>query len=243
MTINLLSGQPLLRQVQTRFPRSRWGKGVVGLGDVDGDGIPDLAVSAQTAVDIVFMNKDGSARSSYRLLDPLGNFALGSSLTAPGDGDGTPDLIVGASGSSVFLSLQPDGTIAAVDRSSGARTVRSMAVVATASEVNGVQMLALHDTGNQIEIRNVVYSESVLNDSGQDILPYNAFRGSNGEQRPLASVGTLDGIGLVDIAAGIPGFDDAGFDAGAIQIALRTWRGDYETTLIASNTGRAIAPN
>ena len=91
----------------------RFGSGVSGVGDVDGDGIPDLAVGApgegsSGALYLVFLNADGSIKQSNRfwsegsaaVSDALGSGSsyFGCSVTAPGDidGDGVADLAVGA---------------------------------------------------------------------------------------------------------------------------------------------------
>jgi len=97
-----------------------FGTSVIAVGDVDGDGITDLAVGAQGDDDglaaphpdqavgalwILFMNPDGSVRTQAKLSATHGNLTglidvddrLGSSLAALGDlnGDGVPDLAAG----------------------------------------------------------------------------------------------------------------------------------------------------
>jgi hypothetical protein len=99
------------------------------VGDIDGDGVDDLAVglpllapSGQGGVMIVFAYRDGSVKSTQILnggnggLPPLGNGAnFGAAVAAMGDvdGNGIPDLAVGASGSEAvwLLALNADGTI------------------------------------------------------------------------------------------------------------------------------------
>ncbi|WP_420456233.1 integrin alpha [Rubrivirga sp.] len=115
-----------------------FGQAVAGLGDLDADGTPDLAVAAsldddggdgQGAVWVLFLRPDGTVRQHQKIsataggfsgaLDPLDVF--GSSLVATGDldGDGTPDLAVGANrdddggpnrGAGWLLFLRSDGT-------------------------------------------------------------------------------------------------------------------------------------
>jgi hypothetical protein len=99
---------------------------MVGLGDVDGDMVPDLAVtnvsaSAPTSsVSIVFLNANGSLKGSRRLTTadfgtptPALTPGLGFSLAAVGDidGDMVPDLAVGEPNASQQTSLTDFGRV------------------------------------------------------------------------------------------------------------------------------------
>ena len=93
----------------------RFGAGLARIGDVDGDGVEDVAIGAPGAdgggVDrgalwLLFLNADGTARDSVRIDDATPALAgllpdlaaFGSDVGALGDvnGDGVPDVAVGA---------------------------------------------------------------------------------------------------------------------------------------------------
>ena len=118
-----------------------WGNAITGLNDLDGDGITDIAVGAHKnyspgtemkrvgAVHILFMNSDGTVKSSQEISDTQGNFGViknndvfGIDLTKLDDldGDGVTDIAVGAHGDSEYgfsmgavyiLFLNSDGTV------------------------------------------------------------------------------------------------------------------------------------
>jgi hypothetical protein len=92
-----------------------FGWAAASLGDLDGDGVGDLAVGARWdddgdsecgAVWVLFLNPDGSVKSHQKISDTQGGFTgildigdyFGSSVASLGDldGDGVTDLAVGA---------------------------------------------------------------------------------------------------------------------------------------------------
>ena len=87
-------------------PNDDFGISTIGLGDLDGDGVPDIAVGATkgSSVDgvvwVLFLNRDGTVNSTSQILAVT--FAndddYGASLALPGDlnGDGLPELAVGS---------------------------------------------------------------------------------------------------------------------------------------------------
>jgi len=90
-----------------------FGNALRSLGDIDGDGVADLAVGAQQddtagsnrgAIWLLFLNSDGTVKSHRKLahdatlgFDPGGGNAFGISLAAGDvDGDGVTDLVAGS---------------------------------------------------------------------------------------------------------------------------------------------------
>ena len=126
-----------------------FGSNLAGIGDLDGNGVPDLAVGARRdddgevnrgAVWILFLKSDGTVESQQKISDTAGNFS-GTFPGAPGserfsvpsalgdvDEDGVTDLAVGApfdnagdtsQGAVWILFLNDDGTVKSHQKISG----------------------------------------------------------------------------------------------------------------------------
>lgn len=200
-------------------PSRFWGASVVGLGDVDGDQVPDLAVgdpaSGQGVVDLLFMNPNGSVRDSALIDTPYLRASFGKSLAAPGDldDDQVPDLVVGhLSGASVLL-LGPDGEVGLRSQviGNGVDSVTSL----VNADGSTITTLALAD---EEEISFHPIQVTLYDDPGQDFIrPFRPWQ--EGFGRSLATFDRL-GNGLSTLIIGVPEDDIGGTDRGAIYVMV-----------------------
>jgi hypothetical protein len=177
----------------------QFGSAVASIGDIDGDGIDDLAVGAPFANEggtgrgeiwILFMDNDGRVKSQQKIAEGSGGFKgdlsdndhFGNAIAGVGDldGDGINDLAVGA------------------DQSDDGGTDRG-----------AVWILFMDQDGR------VKSQQKIAEGSG-------GFKNTlnDGEQfgAAVAGIGNLDGKELPDLATGAPGDDEGGTDTGAVWI-------------------------
>ncbi len=178
----------------------RFGSAVADIGDVNADGIPDLAVGAPNdddgaanagAVWILFMKVDGTVATKQKISMDAGRLDgslkaddhFGAALAGIGDlnNDGIPDLAVGIPGD------DKDGT----DR-------------------GGVLILFLDTEGK------VLKKQKIANNTG-------GFGGLDDDDRfgsAVADIGDMNDDGISDLGVGAPNDDDAFTNAGAVWILM-----------------------
>jgi len=184
--------------------RDQYGSAADMLGDVDGDGLADLAVGALYdddggattsanlgAVWIHFLAEDGTVRATSKISRTSGGFpgdldpgdGFGTAIAGLGDfnGDGTPDLAVGS-------PLDDDG----------------------GTDQGALWILILNPDGSVKNQRKISATQGGLPAGLLD--PQDRFGTS------IAVLGDLDGNGAVDLAVGAPRDDDGGRLRGAVYV-------------------------
>lgn len=202
-----------------------FGSSCAGLGDLDGDEVPDLAVGAEEdktggsgsirgAVHILFLDIDGSVKSSEKIAHNTGgpgaptlndNAYFGSACTSLGDldGDTVPELAVG--------SLGDD----------------------TGGIYNGAVHVLFMNANGSVKASTKIASGT----ANAPVLDFVYFGCS------CANVGDLNRDGVTDIAVGAYFDLTGGFNRGAVYILFLNANGSIKShTKIAHNTGGAGAP-
>ena len=211
---------------------SHWGRAVAPLGDVDGDGVPDLAVGSArhlfVALSVLFLNADGTVKSEVHIPwdDPgLGGFVPGltSAMAAVGDldGNGVVDLVVDSSPSLWTLFLEPDGSLARAQEISkedpllGIPPVSGFGHAITALgdlDGDGVTDVAVGaflqpDTGAVWILflrRNGTVKSHLVISSGSSGFPLGDLESGERFGCGLAALEDFDGNGVRDLAVGAP---------------------------------------
>lgn len=212
----------------------RFGGAVAGLGDVNGDGIGDIAVGARLDDDgassggvlHILSGDDGSVIDT--IAGPVAAGELGTAVDAIGDldGDGITEIVVGADGDNTAgpqagsVRVVSGATRAVLHHLFGPGTSRFGASVTGGGDVDGdgcpdfVVGAPLADVGGVNSGCAYVYSGA----TGQEL---HAFHGDTGDEAAGAAVAICDdftGDGLAEILVGYPEADESAFDDGRARV-------------------------
>ncbi len=195
--------------------RDNFGSSIASIGDLNRDGIGDLAVGAERstgngAVWIIFMNKDGTVKSYQKINSAEGSFTgylssndrFASSVAYIGDlnGDGIGDLAVGAKGDSDIDYTYSTGA---------------------------VWILFMNTNGTVKSYSKI--SNAFGNFSGE-LDDYDYFGGS------LAYLGDFNADETVGLAVGADRDDDGGFNKGGVWILFLNTDGTVKSYQKISDT-------
>jgi hypothetical protein len=176
-----------------------FGAAITGIGDLDNNGVPDLAVGMpgddkggedRGGVWILFLDAEGKVLQKQKIADDTGGFRgglndndrFGSAVAAIGDmnDDGIPDLAAGAPN-------DDDG-----------------------SDNAGAVWILMMETDGKVGAWQKVSSSAGGFDGN---LSADDHFGA-----AITGIGNLDNSGLEDLAVGAPGYDNDGEDQGAVWI-------------------------
>lgn len=198
----------------------RFGYSVSVIGDVDKDGIDDIAVGAyldddggtnKGAVYILFLNENGTVKNTQKISQLYGNgppmssthLYFGTGIASLGDlnGDGMLDIAVGTMGGGN-------------DGESGQK--------------GAVYILFLDTTGVVLEYTKISNTQA---GGPNELINYDYFG------IRVCNMGDMNGDGIVDIAIGAHGRDDGGSNIGAIYLACLDLNGTAKSmTKISATT-------
>jgi len=200
-----------------------FGRGVVSIGDLDGDGVTDIAVgmldnfgTQRGSIWIILLNVDGTVKSEQEISDGVGGFTgtlvngdfFGGSIASLGDLDGAgPSVLALAVGA--FGDGPPSGGCGG----SGA-----------------VYILFLNGAGIVLSHKKIANG---FTNFGSPLQAGDCF----GES--VENMGDIDGDGVNDLAVGAGLDDDGFFDAGAVYIVFLNSNGTVKSVQKLSSTSNA----
>ncbi len=195
---------------------SHFGSDIANIGDLNGDGVNDLAVgnygdASYGSVHIIFMNTDGTPKSSVEIdrttangptLDNLDHFGRSVENIGDLDGDGVNDLAVGA----YQDDMDENGNASGGDDSAA---------------LNIIFMKTDGTPKSTVEINDFTANGPTIGDDDK-------FGTS------IANIGDLNGDGVNDIAAGAQ--QGGGGNGGTVHIMFMNADGSVDSTVVINDS-------
>ena len=226
-----IASQRAIRATDVPFAGVSFGDALAFLGDLDGDGRPELAVGQPLSGVLWILSLEADGSVAHTTLVDGGQDSFGTSLAAIGDldGDGVPDLAAGATGDDDgahdagalwILFLNADATVKAETKISG--TSGGFGGGALAGDEMGSSVCPLGDLdddgvvdlalgAHEYGLRGCIWI-LFLSDDGtvraKKLINSHAGGLSNPNQQgfgaAVAPLGDLDDNGIEDVAVGAP---------------------------------------
>ena len=222
----------VLRTFQGQIDHGYFGRGLAGIGDVTGDGIPDQMIGEtgndtlgfDTGAAYLYSGADGSLVNTW--IGPHYNSRFGERIAPLGDlnGDGFGECVIGA-------QFQTPGTGAAHVISLASQTTLFVLKGYEHSEVFARSVSGAPDVNGDGIDDILIGSDRFYNPAGQTGLA-RVFSGANGQEiqrflpdseggrvgLAVAGLGDVNGDGLGDYAVGGPNESFAGSSSGAVYV-------------------------
>lgn len=229
----------VLRTFQGQIDHGYFGRGVAGVGDVTGDGVPDIMIGetgndtlgSNTGAAYLYSGADGSLVHTW--IGPHGNSRFGERIAALGDldGDGFAECVIGA-------QFENPGTGAAHVISLGTSNTLYVLKGYEHSEVFARSVSGAPDTDGDGVDDILVGSDRFYTSGGYTGLA-RVFSGANGQEiqrflpispdgrvgLAVAGLGDINGDGFGDYAVGGPDESVNGSASGSVYVLSGVLRG------------------
>lgn len=216
----------------TGQPNSEFGAALAGIGDMNGDNIPDFVIGAPgedtagTNAGAVYVKSGNNGATIWSSMGSVANGRMGASVAGPGDvdGDGYADVAFGAPG-----DQSGKGSVKLV-RGPWGGAPKWTTIGANVNDNLGACVLAAGDLNRDGKGDLLVGATNAISNAGQVFVLHGntgtvaltpAVGNGSGDKYGLtaAAMGDVDGDGWMELAVGAPLADiDGAMDVGEIEV-------------------------